>query len=105
MDLDTLQRKLLAAARANPPDDRVPYAFEKRIVSLASSRPPADFRHELARGLWRAAASCVGIMVLLCAWSLFEPFGFDSSAANELSPDLESTVLAAAGHEDASSVW
>ena len=105
MDLDTLQRKLLAAARANPPDDRVPYAFEKRIAALAASRPLADAGHDLARGLWRAAVSCVGIMVLLCAWSFFEPAGLDSGLANESSLDLESTVLAAAGHEDLPSGW
>ena len=29
MNLAELERKLIAAARANPPSDRVPYAFEK----------------------------------------------------------------------------
>ncbi len=105
MDLDTLQRKLLAAARANPPEERVPYAFEKRIVALAVARAAADVGHELARGLWRAAASCIGIMVLLCAWSVFEPFVSDSASTGDFSPDLESTVLAAAEHEDFSGSW
>ena len=31
MNLEPLQKKLLAAARAHPPSDRVPYAFEQRI--------------------------------------------------------------------------
>jgi hypothetical protein len=105
MDLDTLNRKLLAAARAHPPDDRVPYAFEKRIVALAGSRPVGDTHHELARGLWRAAVSCIGITVLLCAWSAFDPSAPDSSTASDFSPDLDSTVLAAAENEDFSSCW
>ncbi len=105
MDLDTLQRKLLATARAHPPDDHVPYAFDKRILALVTSRPAADAGHELARGLWRAAAPCIAIMVLLCAWSLFEPVLSESTAANDASPDLESTVLAAADHEELSSLW
>lgn len=33
MKLAALQKKLLAAAKANPPADRVPLAFEKRILA------------------------------------------------------------------------
>ncbi len=36
MNVDELRRKLIAAARANPPSDHVPYAFEKRIHPTSS---------------------------------------------------------------------
>ena len=38
MNLDNLHNKLITAARATPADDRVPYAFEKRVMArLADS--------------------------------------------------------------------
>ena len=40
MNLAELERKLIAAARANPPSDRVPYAFEKRIMARLAARSP-----------------------------------------------------------------
>ena len=42
MNLAELERKLIAAARANPPSDRVPYAFEKRIMARLAARPVVD---------------------------------------------------------------
>jgi len=41
MNLAGLQRKLIAAARANPPSDRVPFAFEKRILAQLRARAAA----------------------------------------------------------------
>ena len=69
MNLDQLQKKLLAAARANPPADQVPYAFEKRISALLKSRPMEDPLSLWARALWRAAAPCAAIMLVLGVWS------------------------------------
>ena len=69
MNLDDLQKKLVAAARANPPSDRVPFAFEKRITALLKSQPKADPLSLWARALWRAAAPCAAIMLVLGAWS------------------------------------
>ena len=69
MNLDDLQKKLLATARANPPSDRVPLAFEKRITALLKSRPVVDPLSLWARALWRAAAPCAAIMLVLGAWS------------------------------------
>src|SRR5664279_4475457 len=88
-----LERKLIAAARANPPSDRVPYAFEKRIMARLAARPLADGWELWGRALWRAAAPCVAIMLLLGAWSFFTPQ--TSSSATDLSQQLEQTLLAA----------
>ena len=65
MNLAKLQETLLAAARANPPSDRVPYAFEKRIMARLAARPELDAWTVWARMLWRAATPCLGVTVLL----------------------------------------
>lgn len=98
MNLAELQRKLIAAARVNPPDERVPYAFEQRILARLRVRPAAeDWASLWARALWRAAVPCVSIMLLLGAWSWFG--SARSAAKTDLSQDIENTVLAAADQE------
>jgi hypothetical protein len=89
MDLDKLQRKLTSVARLNTPSDAVPYAFEKRIMALLPVRAPVDAMALWARALWRAAVSCVVIMILCSAWSIFSP---DSSTT--LADDFETTIVA-----------
>src|ERR1035441_10170892 len=59
MNVTQLERKLIAAARANPPSDRVPYAFEKRIMAHLAAQPVVDDWALWARALLRAAAPCV----------------------------------------------
>ena len=104
MNLAELERKLLAAARANPPSDRVPYAFEKRIMAHLADRPRSDGWELWGRALWRAAAPCVAIMLLLGAWSFFTPPA--GAPATDLSQDLEQTLLAAVDQDQpADSAW
>ena len=104
MNLAELERKLLAAARANPPSDRVPYAFEKRIMAHLADRPRADGWELWGRALWRAAAPCVAVMLLLSAWSFFVPN--TATPSNDLSQDFENTLLAAVDQEPpADSAW
>ena len=98
MNLETLRQKLLAAARVNPPTDRVPYAFEKRILACLVQQPVLDVAALWARGLWRAAAPCVALALLLGIWSFV---GEQShSAATNLSDNadfaqhFEQTMLA-----------
>ena len=88
-----LQKKLTAAARANPPGDQVPYAFEKRVMALLASRATTDNLVLWARGLWRAAVSCTAIALLLGVWACFNPAS--STGAEDLSQNFESTLLAA----------
>jgi len=98
MNIAELQKKLLAAARADTPDDRVPYAFEKRVLALLASRAGADKWVYWTRGLWQAAASCAAIAVLLGAWLFFDPMA--SSNATDLSQNFESTLLASVDQSD-----
>src|SRR5712691_5647518 len=93
MDLTELERKLIAAARADAPSDRVPYAFEKRVMSRLTGRVTLDRAGAWANALWRAAAPCFAIMLLFGAWSLFT--GSANIPVTDLSQDLENTVFAA----------
>jgi hypothetical protein len=104
MNLDELQQNLLAAARTKAPDDRVPLAFAKRIMARLSTRPVLDEWALWSRALWRAAAPCVAIMLLLSAWSFLAPHG--AASANDLAQDFENTLLAAVDLEQpADSAW
>jgi hypothetical protein len=98
MNIADLQKKLLAAARAKAPDDRVPHAFEKRVLALLASRPVADRWVLWTRGLWQAAASCIAIAVLLGAWIFFNSMA--SSNATDLSQNFEVTLLASVDQSD-----
>jgi len=92
MNLTELQRKLLAAARANPPADTVPYAFEKRILARLAEAPAMDAWALWNRVLWRAAAPCVALCLTLSVWSYFART--DATAPDVLAADLEDAVLA-----------
>lgn len=92
MNLEPLQNKLLAAARAHPPSDRVPYAFQQRISAHLKALPPVDLAAFWARALWRAAVPCVAITLLLATWS-FAPVT-TSSTTEDLSQQFEQTLLA-----------
>ena len=104
MNLAELERKLMAAARAETPSDRVPYAFEKRIMARLAASPAVDAWTLWGRALWRAAAPCVAIMVALAAWSFLLPN--ESVPAGDLSQALEQTLLAAVDQDQpAESTW
>lgn len=103
MNLEQLQYKLLAAARSNPPTDRVPYAFEKRVLARLKDSHVFDPSALWARALWRAAASCVALTLLLGVWSYI---GSNHTAVNdveEFSQHFEQTMLAAVN--DPEEVW
>jgi hypothetical protein len=99
MNLGELQNKLTAAARLQPPDERVPYAFEKRIMALIAERAVVPGRLLWARGFWRAAVSCLALALVCGAVSLFTPAVSDSGG-NDLSQDFENTLLASADLPD-----
>jgi hypothetical protein len=102
MNLGELQTKLIAAARAQAPDERVPYAFEKRITALIAARAVPDFWTIWRRGMWRAAVSCVIVAVVCGAISLLVPDSADNS--QDLSQDFENTLLASVDQGDNSTM-
>ena len=95
MKLAELEKKLIAVARANPPSDRVPHTFEKRIMALITSRPVHDLWAAWARGLWYAAAPCVAIMILFSAWAFVASSKTNQSPTVDLAQQLDNTLLAA----------
>lgn len=98
MNLVELQKKLFAAARTQAPGDQVPYAFEKRITALLTSRVAAENMQLWVRGLWRAAVSCVIITLLLGAWAVLSPA--TTTASPDLTQNFENTLLASVGQND-----
>ena len=99
MNLSELHGKLIAAARATPPDERVPYTFEKRIMARLAGKTPLDAWELWGRALSRAAAYCVAFMLLLSAGSFFLPAPNPDSAS--LSQDVEQSLLAAVDNNNA----
>ena len=95
MDLNKLQRKLLATARRHAPSAEVPPGFARRVVARLRAVPVVDHWGFWAQALWRAAAPCIAITVLLAVWSFVR--GPEMPAGNDLSQQFESTVLAASG--------
>lgn len=68
MNLEHLQRTLLAAARKAPPSDRVPLAFERRVMAhLRPARP--DCLADWSAWLWRSAMSACALALITGAIS------------------------------------
>ena len=60
--------QMLAETRQLPTDDRVPFAFEKRIMAHIHDAPEtttaAALLDQWSRMLWRAVLPCAAVMVL-----------------------------------------
>ena len=91
-DLTQLQKKLVAAARADRPSDHVPYAFEQRIMAQLRALPKVDGWALWGGALWRAAVPCVAVMLTLGVWALV--VSWDGSSSADLAVELEGTLLA-----------
>lgn len=92
-----LYRKLIAAARLNPPGDAVPYAFEKRVMARLAGQRVMDGLALWGRALWRAAVCCLAVVLMVSAWTIVTP---RRTATIDLSQDLENTLLAAVDTPD-----
>jgi hypothetical protein len=96
MNVTELQKKLLNSARTEAPDERVPFSFERRIMSRIAGLGHTDPWAWWSGALWRAAASCALLMLLLVGGSLWlRP----NPPVSDLSQDFENTVLAAADQD------
>ncbi len=100
MNLANLHNRLIAAARSVAPDERVPYAFEKRIMArLAAARVEVtDVWTLWSRALWRAAAPCVAMVVLCAVWTLWTQ---QRPTSGEFSQEFETAVFASASPNEA----
>lgn len=91
MNLPELHRKLIAAAKSEAPNDRVPYAFEKRIMARIAGQTAVDSMGLWGPALLRAALCCVAFMLVVGAGFHFVP----PSNPQSLSQDVEQTLFAA----------
>lgn len=98
MNLEDLQKKLLVAARNNPPEDRVPYAFEKRILARLASQPAVDSSAFWARALWRAAIPCLGVTILMTtlSFTMISSEPGTTTSEDDISQQFELALLAPA---------
>ena len=94
MNFARLHTKLVAAARANPPSDRVPYAFEKRVLSYLRPGAAEDAWAMWGRALSRSAFACLLVAVGLSVWSLRangeDDHDFDSAMVSAAEPVVDS---------------
>jgi hypothetical protein len=96
MNLNNLQHKLIAAARAMEPSDRVPHAFEKRIMARLSESA-GDLLGAWSVALWRAALGCVLIATLSGALSLWSNHQRNNG---DFSQEFETAVFASVSFVD-----
>ena len=99
MKLENLQKKLIAAARAETPSDRVPYAFEKRIMArlAGAAVAPFDLLGAWSAALWRAAVSCLALTLLAGAVTLWSSYR-DSQA--DFAQEFDKAVYASIDSTD-----
>lgn len=102
MNLTQLEHKLIAAARAHPPSDAVPYAFEKRVMAHLRPAPVADVWSDWSRALWRAAAPCVAVAIGIGIWTAFSQDS--ASSSTDLSQELENTLFVSVT-QDSNPTW
>jgi hypothetical protein len=100
MQLDSLKQKLIAAARQDAPSDRVPFAFEKRIMARLAGAGVPDGWILWSRALWRAAIPCLLIVVFSGLWSVRHSF----EHPQDLSQQIEDTVLSEL-NQNLASIW
>lgn len=82
---------MLKATRAVPPDPRVPYTFEQRVMARLEGRKPEDAWALWGAALWRGAVFCLTLAVLLVVGSMFLP----ARNADTLPQAVENAMFAA----------
>ena len=95
MKLAQLERKLIAAARTKEPDDRVPYAFEKRVMARLQSPARSDELAWWGRALWFGASACMAVTLAVSAWT-FSLDADDREQATSFSQGVEQSLFASA---------
>ena len=107
MKIEKLQQALVKAARNAPEDDRVPYAFEKRVMArLREAVSPVDPLTLWNRALWRAVAPCMALTLAVSAWFAFTvPAPKAAPAAQVEEPPLEFQQVLLAPLDDLGEIW
>ncbi|MCU0771441.1 MAG: hypothetical protein MUE94_06685 [Verrucomicrobia bacterium] len=100
MNLNLLHEKLIGAARLDTPSERVPYAFEQRILARIRQEPRWDGLTLWVRALWRAAIPCAAAMLGLAVWTAYTPVPHVPNETADLDTQLETTLMASVSIEN-----
>jgi hypothetical protein len=76
-------------ARQVPRDERVPYAFEKRVMANLTSVFSQDPLTQWGAALWRAVAPCLAVTII----AAFVSFTQATEVSADLDVALETAVL------------
>lgn len=95
MKLEGLRQKLIQVARHQPVSDRVPHAFEQRVLHALRSLPPRDPALAWVAGLWRAALCSLAIATVAGGIHLTQPD--DPTAPVEAVADADLLEVATLG--------
>jgi hypothetical protein len=95
-----LERKLIGAARKHPPSERIPYAFEQRVMARLKSSDRRDEWEWWNRAFWVGASACAAVALATSIWS-FQPD--DADAAGSFSHGFEQSLFAAA--DEVENAW
>ncbi len=91
MKQKNLHSNIIKAAQKLSEDDRVPYAFEKRIMAQLETAPQPDALALWAKGLWQASVPCLALMIAISTWSVIgQP---TEPTVDPLAADLELAML------------
>ena len=101
--IEDILERLLTQTREIPANERVPYAFEKRIMAHIKEAPAAlaDVWSAWAQSLWKAVVPCLAVLVMVAVWMKAPTDGTGATApvvANFEAPtdkNLESIVMLA----------
>lgn len=77
-----------------PPDERTPYAFEKRVIACLQGLPKVDLARLWSRGMWRAAMSSAAVMLAILIWTRLDSPMAPAAYADGSALDIEEIVLA-----------
>ena len=68
--IEDILERLLTQTREIPANDRVPYAFEKRIMAHIKEAPAAvaDVWLAWSQSLWKAVVPCLAVLVMVAVW-------------------------------------
>lgn len=101
MELNRLQNKLISAARVDVPSSAVPVAFEQRVLAAVRATPAPDAWWHWSQALWRAAAPCAAVAIIISVWSFWE----GANAGTNWSEEFEHTVVVAAVAQESEASW
>lgn len=107
---ESILERLLAESREIPADDRVPYAFEKRVMAHIKEAPAAtssvaDAWLAWSQSLWKAVVPCLAVLVMVAVW-MKAPADGSGATTPELQGNGAPTIanFEAPGEEDLESI-